>query len=142
MREKKISSAKNIITISVILSLLWNVYLSVYMMSAYSDQHNNLLRIHQGGSDLPIFILGLFIDTVVSILWISKPKLFKIHRMVYILGSWLFYNIMLFEKEAISGLGAIFVLFTTVPFLYLIGFIPFIVGSIGYSKLDKAKIES
>ncbi len=142
MQEKKMRAAKNIITLSVILSLLWNVYLSVDMMSAYSNQHNNLLRIHQGGSDLPLFITVLFIDTVVSILWISKPKLFKIHRIVYISGSWLFYNIMLFEKEALSGLGAIFVIFTTVPFLYLVGIIPFIVGSIGYGKLEKARIDS
>lgn len=138
MQEKKIRSAKIIIKISVILSLLWNIYLSADMMSAYSNKMNNLLRIHLGRNLLPVFILVLFLDTAVSTMWISKPKLFKSHRLVYLLSSWAFYDIMLLEKEVVTGIGAIFATFITVPFMYLIGVIPFIVGSIGYSKLEKA----
>lgn len=142
MQEKKIRSARIIIKVSVILRLLWNTFLSVWMASSYSDLIDNLIRINYGGTDLPIVIAGLFIDTLLTILWLYKPTFHTIHLVVYILLGWLYYGWMLIDLMVLDGMGAAAALLFIMPFLCLIGIVPFIVCGVGRRMLTNALSES
>lgn len=140
MQEEKIRSARSIIKAAVIMRLLWNAFLSVKMASSYIDQADNLMRISRGGYGLPIVIAGLLIDTILTVFWIHKPKIFTLHFVAYILLGWLYYGMMLAELWVISGGGGL-ALLIVVPFICFVGVIPFIVCDTGQKKLAKALAE-
>lgn len=130
-----------IIIVSIILKLLWNVHLLLNLIHGYSARN---ISIQELGSRIPweshIWYIApvLLLDTILTVLWLGRPKLFRVHRTVFLFTGWLFYCAVNIETVGPQGIGTFFILAVDVPFMYIAGVIPLIICSIGHGLLEKA----
>lgn len=140
MNERRIKSAKTMIKVAVILRLSVTAVLMLGLAYAYTDERENLLRSYQGTARLYIVIFGFFLDTLLAILWLYSPKIFKLHLVLNLVLGCGLYGAYVVDFHNATGMGASLVAFFKSPFIWLIGLVPFIICEKGNSKLKMAEI--
>ena len=139
MNDKKIKSAQKTIRISVILRLLFTAVLMLLLANEYSYEHENVLRLYHGYIyRLIIIIFGFFFDTLLTILWLYRPKLHTLHLVLYVVFGGILYIVYVVDLFNTGGMGYMLAIFLA-PFIWLIGLVPFIVCWVGRRNLTIAQ---
>ena len=142
MNEEIILKAEKKMKTAVLLRLIFNVCLSLWMVSSYTDSYFNLRRVAAGSDNLPFVILFLFLDTALTILWLNKPVIEKIHFVTYILTGGLYFVLMAVNFENLISVRVHQVFYIEAPFLYIVGLIPFLIYNSGRKKIKNAMNEN
>lgn len=140
MDEISVNSAKKTIRIAVIFRLIYNVFLLWLCAKSYSNSWENLVRIYSNSSAL-VFILGfLAIDSLLTVMWIYKPKLYHLHMLLHgVLGP-IFNLIFLADVTGFKGIGAIIIFFIA-PFMWGLGWLTFMICRTGRKEMKLAMLE-
>ncbi len=142
MNEEKILKAEKKMKNAVLLRLIFNVCLSLWMVSSYTDSYFNLRRVAAGNDNLPFVILFLFLDTALTILWLNKPVIEKIHFVTYIPTGVFYFGLMTENFDNEYSMGVLAVMIFIMPFLYIVGLIPFLIYNSGRQKIKNAMNEN
>ena len=140
--DKTYRSGRRLIKAAVILRLLFNAALVINLAVSFADQTENLYRIETGNDGLPIVIAAMLTDTLLTALWAWDYMFHRIHRTVYILLGWMMYSYYLTVLLHPHGLGSLAVFVVVMPFLLLVGAIPFVMCSAGHRMTVKAQSEN
>ena len=139
--DKMYRSGRRLIKAAVILRLLFNAALVINLAVSFADQTENLYRIETGKDGLPIIIAAMLIDTLLTALWAWDYMFHRLHRTVYILLGWMMYSYYLTVLLHPHGIGTLAVL-VVMPFLLLVGAIPFVICNAGHRMTVKAQSEN
>ena len=134
-------SGRRLIKAAVILRLLFNAALVINLAVSFADQTENLYRIETRNDGLPIVIAAMLTDTLLTALWAWDYMFHRIHRTVYILLGWMMYSYYLTVLLHPHGIGTLAVL-VVMPFLLLVGAVPFVICSAGHRMTVKAQSEN
>lgn len=148
MYELSVIYAKDRITKAVIIRLIYNVFLLLLCARTYSNTADNLRRIHSNENSL-FFILGfLAFDSLLTLLWTNKSKLYYYsHMLFYGLLGLIFDGIFLLEvflvtvtdNPANPAYGEDRILYF-VPLMWAVGWVTFAMCSSGKKELKKLKM--
>lgn len=130
-----------IIKVAAILRLLIIAISALMLAYAYSDEHENMIRIFSKSSSLIYIISGFFLDAFLTIRWLYHPQIHTGHLVLYIFLGGHFYIFYFIDIFNLSNWGALAAAFEYMPLMWLIGLIPFILCGIGRKKLTKTRIE-
>ena len=140
--DKKYRSGRRLVKTAVMLRLVFNAALVMKLAAACSDLTENLYRIETRNDGLPIVIAAMLTDTLLTALWAWDYMFHRIHRTVYILLGWMMYYYYLTVLIPPHGLGTLAVLVVMLPFLLLVGAIPFVICIVGHRMTVKAQSEN
>lgn len=137
--DKRVKSAETVIKIAVVLRLVIIAWTALKWAQAYADERENLERIYNNGGSFVAAIIPVFIaDMILTVLWLYHTKVHTVHLILYSILGYFFYTgyfIDMYNVSSVWGMiGAMFI----APFLWAVGFVPFIIGGIGRGRLTKA----
>ncbi len=127
MYEEEINSAKKKMTTASILKLAWIALMVFWAANAYSNFHENMLRLSLGKINLPIILGGALLSALMSILWLVKPIFHTLHLIVYLPFGFIYYFILVTDLLNATGIGAFAAFIVFCPCLFFIGLIPFLI---------------
>ncbi|MBR1723905.1 MAG: hypothetical protein IJ723_02645 [Ruminococcus sp.] len=103
--EKSVRRARIFMRAGVILRLAGNVAAALYWTLSYLDEYENILMVYNGGRRTIIVSAFFIIDTVLTILWLYKPKVFNVHVALFTLTGCIVNGYYLFDLFNVNGGG-------------------------------------
>lgn len=135
MADEKIKSTQTNIKVAVILHLLFTAVLMLLLAIEYSDEHENLIRLYTGSERrMVITVFGFLLDSLLTILWLYRPKLNTIHLVLYIIFGGILCSVYGIDLLNARGMGVALVVVFLAPFIWFNGLIPFLIYRFGIKK--------
>ena len=128
MEERKLRTAYRTVEICAVLRLLGSVFLAFSVFSVSGNLHHNLSLLHHGAGFFFPAVVTLAADSLLTLLWPLKPKLFKVHLILFVLlGIYEYVCVIASSIKLYGGYAAIGYIFLGVV-LWIINLIIFAIA--------------
>lgn len=136
----KLSYAYRKVEVCAILRLLGTAFLVLLLADSSGNLHLNLERIFHGDALPAITVIGLTVDTILTFMWLIKPRIFKVHRILFIiLGGIVYFAYSTVSGNVYNGMGPVVNLIFLTPILWGINLILVIIAGTGIKTINKAE---
>ena len=139
MENTELENAKKIINASVVIRLLGNAAMAGMLAYSFSSMVILHRAVFHADNDLLIAIIGLLLDTLLTILWLRRKIFHTVHLILYILGGVIYYYYYMSALTQGINIAAVFFVVISIPVMWVVGLIAFIICGIGRKKRTEAQ---